>query len=90
MVELQKDITMKIIKVENLSKWKDKIDKFVSFNKYNYQNFYEWMNKVYRNLEINRFILIAIDDSDNILGISILKRFKTDNKICTFYVANRS
>ena len=77
---------MKIIKVENLNKWRDKIDKFVSFNKYNYQNFYEWMNKVYRNLEIDRFILIAIDDSDNILGISILKRFKTDNEICTFYV----
>ncbi|MBA6232187.1 MULTISPECIES: GNAT family N-acetyltransferase [unclassified Colwellia] len=52
-----------------------------------YPNFNAWLNfKFRRNLCSGERNIVLATDGDNVLGLSLLKTNKDENKICTFYV----
>ena len=51
-----------------------------------YPGFNDWVNKVVQELTARRRSFILAKSQNKIVGISILKHYKEENKLCTFWV----
>jgi ribosomal protein S18 acetylase RimI-like enzyme len=72
--------------IENNSLSRASVKSFLSNVAPLYPNFDAWFNfKFYRNINVDRHILIA-HDNQSIQGLALLKKSHQENKICTFYV----
>lgn len=67
------------------------IKDFLSCMSCDYPNFDHWLEKIQSqlNTDIRSIIICKSSGDDDILGVSILKKYSKENKICTLRVVNK-
>ncbi len=83
---------LQITETDNLEKYINKIRTFLSDLVIEYPLHDQWFSGVVGELRKNtktREILFILNNSDEIVGVSILKKTKLEKKICTFRVAEK-